>query len=493
MRVRRNLLALGFAAAAGWSGLTSGLAAQVLRVRALAQGRPLAGALVSLRDPADRVVVRLLANDFGVARVVAPGPGAFRVRVDAIGYRGSGSEAFHLAAGDSVSVQLDLEPHLLLLADLVVASNLQVCDLQGADGTVLAQIWDEARKGLLSATLSRSISLLLETRVYQRRLSASLEVLEEQVDTKVSGTTRPFVAADAELLHRHGYVQRADADYVYYGPDADLLLSERFLEDHCFSLAARRGDSSRIGLAFRPAPKRRLPEVTGTLWLDRRSSQLEEIEFGYANIELPETNQPVGGRIEFAKLPTGAWIVSRWYIRMPRLIRHLSRIGGRDSLVGYQESGGEARPVSAFDRSLAALTGTVFDSMANHPLEGVVVSISGGAFADTTGAGGSFRLTAPTSGDFVVTFAHARFTALGLAPMLGSARLLRGTTDTVDAAIPSRATLARSLCPPDSAGRRSTLLIAYVVDSVSRQPIEGAGLTVRVADGTGPQADPPAG
>src|SRR6185295_10394123 len=103
-------------------------------------------------------------------------------------------------------------------------------------------------------------------------------------------------------------------DTWYHGPDAELLLSDEFLGDHCFLVAASPVSSSLIGLAFEPAPQRDLPEIAGTLWIDDKTSELRSLEFGYVNAQIPQGLQNIGGKIEFSRLPNGAWIVSDWHI-----------------------------------------------------------------------------------------------------------------------------------------------------------------------------------
>lgn len=54
---------------------------------------------------------------------------------------------------------------------------------------------------------------------------------------------------------------------MFYAPDAEVLLSDAFLDSHCFSLreATVQGEA-RLGLTFEPVPGRTIPEVRGVLW-----------------------------------------------------------------------------------------------------------------------------------------------------------------------------------------------------------------------------------
>ena len=64
---------------------------------------------------------------------------------------------------------------------------------------------------------------------------------------------RPFVTPLADVLHEEGYVvpdTLAPPAWIYYAPDAEVLLSDAFLENHCFQVLPP--EEERVGLAFRP-------------------------------------------------------------------------------------------------------------------------------------------------------------------------------------------------------------------------------------------------
>ena len=53
------------------------------------------------------------------------------------------------------------------------------------------------------------------------------------------------------------------------------------------------------------------------MWLDAESSELRSLDFQYQNLDLEVDTQQLGGTVEFARLPSGAWIVRHWAIRVP--------------------------------------------------------------------------------------------------------------------------------------------------------------------------------
>jgi len=67
--------------------------------------------------------------------------------------------------------------------------------------------------------------------------------------------------------------------------------------------------------------------VQGTLWLDRATSQLQFLEYSYTPVPEHLKGEGIGGRVDYAQLPTGGWFVSNWHIRMP-ILRSLPTLPG---------------------------------------------------------------------------------------------------------------------------------------------------------------------
>lgn len=99
-----------------------------------------------------------------------------------------------------------------------------------------------------------------------------------------------------------------DGSSVYFAPDLETLLSPVFLEDHCFRLTTGK-DANLVGIAFEPTPNRkRLPEIRGTMWLDRATSGLQRLEFRYVNVTIDEEEE-ARGEIDFVPARNGAWAI----------------------------------------------------------------------------------------------------------------------------------------------------------------------------------------
>jgi len=455
-----------------------------VRVTGAPGGGSLGGALVSLQTPDGKRVVQLLADERGRATLTAPAAGRYRLRVDAIGYQGVVSSPFDVGAGLSAERAVTLEAAPLNLNELVVASSRPVqCDLEEARGTAAARLWDEARKALTGTQLTRARPMELEVRTFERRLDSRGRIIGETSDSRRAPTARPFAAIDPDSLRRFGYVQQRADGLWFHGPDAELLLSEQFLDDHCFRPARLGADSAtRVGLEFEPTALRTVPEIAGVLWLDARTLELRDLEYGYTGVDWPRGTLKLGGRIEFSRLANGGWIVGNWSIRMPVTGRKILQVGQRDSLIGYREAGGSAVPVAggaAPGSGSTAVTGTVFDSLRGRPLAGAIVSIQEGTFADTTDGAGRFRIVSPGTGDYLLTADHPQFRLIGLAPLRSSARLVRGQTDTANFATPGLAATLQRLCGPAGIDSTRALLIGLITDSLTGRPIADAALFVR--------------
>lgn len=415
-------------------------------------GRPLVGALVTVRDALGRPLHRSLANERGIAVVPVAAP--FRIRVDAIGYAGRESALLEPGGLSRLSFRLTAAP--LSLPDLAVVAGPPTCRVDPEEGAAVSRLWEEARKALTATTLTAANrGVEFEIEVIERELDAGARVQSERRTTRRGNPGRPFRAEDPDRLSRDGYVQRrADGDW-YHGPDAELLLSESFLADHCYRLAESPSDRpGLVGLAFAPAEHRTLPDIRGVLWIDRRTAELSHVDFAFDRLDLPDEARGVGGRVHFAKLPNGGWFVDDWHLRMPKYSRVRGPYFDRLRLVGYSETAGRSAPIGRLEPvSRTRVVGRVFDSLAGRPLGGVVVSLQEGAYAGTTGDDGTFDLTSPGTGPYLVSASHPRFEVLGLGALRAGATLSRGRADTVSFAVPGQATLLERLCGPGQLGR----------------------------------------
>jgi hypothetical protein len=118
-------------------------------------------------------------------------------------------------------------------------------------------------------------------------------------------------------MTERGWAERsADGSTTYYAPDATLLLTEEFTNQHCFGVD--RTDEGII-LTFEPNRERRgVPELEGEMILDPVSLELAEIRFRYVGLPVIGTGRlGAEGEVLFYAAPNGLRIVREWAIRMP--------------------------------------------------------------------------------------------------------------------------------------------------------------------------------
>lgn len=467
------------------------------RIIASTGGAPVAGAIVALLDSNGRAVITGLAEDDGTFRLLAPSPGRFSVRVERVGLRSSTSAPVLLAEGTTVNVPIMVTSESVSLRAVRVNADRR-CIVRPQEGLAAAQLWDEARKALSATELTQLAQstarsrrdphlFMVRTRRFERDLDPrTLASIREDQFELAGETITPFQSHDPELLDRDGYVAGTmQTGTVYYAPDATILLSERFLDSHCFRVegAQRRDRDDLIGLAFEPARLTRTEsgrgprvEVAGVLWLERATAELRYMEFHYIDLPVAVPDEAAGGLLEFRPLPDGRWIVWRWYIRAPAMVQRKSVVDplsspyteSRLELKGIHEEGAEileVLPPGSRRLSQAALRGVVSDSIRGTALAGARVFLSGTSFAAQTADDGSYRIEAIPPGKYKISILSSRLDSLLLDPPAQEVTLSAGQEQRVDFAIPSVHGLSTQLCPDVTMADSSAILIGVVRDT----------------------------
>jgi hypothetical protein len=215
------------------------------------------------------------------------------------------------------------------------------------------RVWEEARKALAAIVWTGQQQYYRFDAVhFQRMLDAKgmPTSLAEYEEVRYFGR-HPFRSIPTRDLILGGFVQRIAGSVQYYGPDADVMLSSDFLRRHCFRLV-NTDETELVGLNFEPVDDSRVIDISGTMWLNGESSELRRLDFRYENLDLHVDTKRLGGTVEFARLPSGAWIVQHWAIRAPVIEMGPPRTssGGRvlprrRVLTGIDEGGGQVTAV----------------------------------------------------------------------------------------------------------------------------------------------------
>ena len=462
----------------------------LVEVTAAETGSPLRGVFVSILDDVGQVVRSALTNEAGRFLFQLSQAGNFQVKAELIGRETVVSDTVVLRHQGSVTVPLTLSVHAIALAAIRVEGD-ERCRIRPDEASEITRVWEESRKPLAVQAWSEREGLYrLDISTYDRDLDREGRRVERENRRGTSRVTRvPFASLPAEDLLRGGFVRSLDdGGHEYYGPDATLLLSNHFLDTHCFRLTRSGDRQGAIGLAFEPARASELADIQGTLWVDEATAALRLVEFRFTRAPYAEAEGVAGGRVEFEALPDGAWMIRKWWIRAPIMARHQNLARAGDSgirVAGIRETGGEVVAVSTLDQRRitqvlrGSLRGIIWDSAASAPLAGASVYLAGTQFRAETDSTGRYVLDGLPAGVFKVGFTHPRLDSLGIDVSGTEAEVTTGQTAEVVLAIPSMATILLAACRAEERNSGGAVLSGTVTDQASGEPVPGA--RVRVA------------
>ena len=509
-RLRTSLRLAAFGAALAGT-LAPTIRAQTVRGRitAKANAEPVAGGIVALIDSTGRAVVTTLADDRGVFLFSAPAPGRYSLRVERVGFHSTTAAPFALGVGDTVDLPVAIAGAGQSLRAVKVTADRR-CVVRPQEGLAAAQLWDEARKALSATQLTQMAQAASRVRrdphrfvVRVRRFVRILhpqslsQLRSDEVESEGESVT-PFASVDPTLLARDGYIMpEPDGGATYFAPDATVLLSDLFLDSHCFRVQAPASGQREdfIGLAFEPlerfvATTRRgdpRVDVQGVLWLDRATAELRYMEYRYTNLRLGVPTHHLGGQLEFRPLPDGRWIVWRWFIRLPQLER---RRAGADPLVAtlgndqitlgsIKEEGGEVlevMPAGTRRNVFGSVAGVVLDSLRGAPMAGARVFFSGTSHAAITDSLGRYRIDSVPPGMYAASLLATRLDTLLLDSPVERVTLSAGVEARVDFGLPAFGTLVAQLCPGMTKVDSLAVVIGLVRDT-SGALASGASVT----------------
>jgi len=492
-----KLQSITIAAAIVVAGVRAG--AQDVRVEVFeaATGKPIVGANVSLYDSAGTIPFGGgFSDQGGRAELRAPSRGSYRVKADKVGY--DTWTSVQLQLGDrAVLVRAGMAP--MRAPSPVVARSETACQQLTGPGTAAGDLWTEIKKALTATALTEAQGLVpLDVDLYERVLDRNLGIVSERGEQRTRISRRPALGISWDQIDT---TRRGDGSgtEVYRAPDAATVLSDQFVKSHCY--AAIRGygpETGLTGLEFKPARVAGLPELAGVLWMDPKDNSLRALNFDYVNLPIPLRIARTNGRIEFQQLPNGQWIIPRWYIRMPRIARVVATdvrapAVARDSLLGYQEVGGAARPAgTAVPRASASATdadapspeestanqsvivGVVYDSSSGRPLAGVQVTTGGGKFKAVTNAGGRYELTVDAPINDTIVFEHPRLRLFHIAERVQTISLPSGSRGEASVIVPSYGALRARMCGRNETGTEAQALMVGYVRDASGKPLPRA-------------------
>ncbi|HUF77007.1 MAG TPA: carboxypeptidase regulatory-like domain-containing protein [Longimicrobiales bacterium] len=439
-----------------------GLGAQTVLGRVLERGGggAVAGAMVRLLSGGSATGAAWLTGADGRFRLQAPAGGSYQIEVERIGFTTT-LVGGATVAGDGIAVMdVVVEPQPVELQGLEVSAKGGRCEADGAGAGVAQIVWDEARKALSAASWTQARGgLRFLVSVWDREVSPrTSQILNEETSQRETIGANSVQSLPPERLLAEGYVHSNPAYTYYYAPDAEALLSDEFQSSHCFRVVEAGGNAPYLGLEFEPDRERELPDVAGTIWVDRVSGRLDRVEFRYTGLDVAGAAL-AKGEVGFAELANGQWIVREWFIQAPmgpgagrttglmgRSDLQIHEVGNAVQLVEGQ--GLLWRP----DIAPGVVRGTVFDSIAGRPLAGAVVRVGARNLRAIANLDGRFELKGVTPGVHRVTFDHPRLDSLGVTPGWQTVAMEPGAVAGLELAVPPWTTLLARSCASGASG-----------------------------------------
>ncbi|HLB36408.1 MAG TPA: carboxypeptidase regulatory-like domain-containing protein [Gemmatimonadales bacterium] len=440
-------------------------------------GLPVAQGFVVLLDTAGVEVARVLTDGQGRFSLKAPEPGGYRIQSKRIGFRAAVSPVLTLGSGEIREHRFEIEAVPVALPGLVVTGRAR-CG--AVEGPAVAELWEEIREALAAVSWTSRQPYRYEKALYQRDLDLlARSVRRERTQERSGFFEMPFRSAPPQRLARDGYVVAEGNTRVFYGPDVDVVRSESFIRTHCFSAVAGTGrDTALVGLAFEPVRGRPVPDISGTLWVERHTAELRRLEYRYVSLPPDLRDAPLGGEVRFMALPAGGWIVHDWWIRTP-LRAWVDTWTERElRVLGLQQAGGRVLRIMAagqvlYAADLTSLSGAVFDETQGRALPGASVRLIGTPYHTTTDGAGRFTLTGTMEGEYQVAFSHPRLDSLAYAPDPVPVLLRPGEVAGLRLAIPAESLIVAQLCPDTTAPAGSHVLHGKVRDQANGFALPG--------------------
>ena len=447
-------------------------------------GQPIPAGFVVLLGDNLTEYDRSLTDRQGRFELAAPGPGRYALRSVVIGIQSTMTPPFELLVGQEIAVEFAIEALVVTLPTVVIEDE-RTCAGPTEVGMAAATLWEEARKALNVVVWTQNKQMLRHhVMLYERELDPNtLKVMHDRTWSH-SDYNPGSLFQTADSVSTAGYIQQTDKDeLIFAGPDANVLLSEEFASRHCFGLVQGDGDrAGLIGLSFEPVLKQSLPDIEGVLWLDTKSAELRFLEFSYTHVSDVLQSEHIGGRVEFERLPLGPWVVRRWWIRMPILGVRQKGFSDfiRETYIEYlEEDGGWVTEIEMLDGTplvrvgVTTLTGKVMNLRAAKPLAGARMILVGTEYEARTDRNGDFRFEGLPEGTYRVSYGSEVLKALGYVPPLVEVSLSIDQPEALTLVIPPLSQLWSDICP-GSDSQQSAIIMGFIRDSLTLQPISGA-------------------
>ena len=327
------------------------------------------GAVVMTLDSFGATLARSITNERGEFRLPS-NASVKRLRTMRIGYR-----AFELSIERVPQTVTGLDVLLIrvpTLLDVVEVRGLTQCPVR-SDGATALGLWQQVRSALLATVVAQEANPAMQLRLNYEKIFAadgdSVVTMKVTADSNVTGSASYQAARSASLLVKQGFVIDSAGRRRYFGPDAEVLMDDAFMQAYCFQLAtAQANRNAQVGLQFAaPSSTRGRIDIRGTLWVDTVRRVVRDIEFQYAGLDSTQERLHPGGVVSFREMKSGIVLVDRWHIRLASAVWDTVKTKNNRSEIKLREFarevGGELGqavwPDQTWNASLGSLQGRV--------------------------------------------------------------------------------------------------------------------------------------
>ena len=459
----------------------------------LPDSTPAAGAVIQVTNTANGVVARTLASTTGSYSLRLAGAGRYEMRVLRIGFEPTVLPPFDLQVGESRMLRVVFHGARIVLPTVTVAEN-RSCRVNPDTALGVVRAWNEARSALMATQLSAGALPLIAERVdYDRTTEVAGSIVRSQrVRSSRTPVTTVWQSLPPDTLAAHGFAVDKAGAMIFYAPDAAVLLSESFAATHCFRLRAPPPEHPELlGVQFEPNSTRSaFRDITGVFWLDRATAELRSVDYQYTNLDAERAAAGAGGAVEFLRLRTGEWIVTRWSLHSPLLtVPAPSQATGvplRSSATrliadGENVTGGEVLSAVRGDTVLYKAAGHELNVQFTAPDSGSSVAyarieLAGTQYSATADASGHVSLSPVVEGTFIARIATALMDSLG-GPLFEREVTVGSVTHVDSIPLAPSQDLVRRICAADSL-KRGPVMLRGSVRTAAGSPIPFGDVTV---------------
>ena len=311
-------------------------AAQTVRGRVIdaTNKAPIMSVLAELRDLKGSLIVQTFTSPSGAFVLVAPPNARYQLRLAAIGFARHAPLDVVLANDPVTLSDIVLTAVAVTLPEIRAMAGKRACGKSELTPDTFGGLIDVARTSLqmMDATM-RSAQLGFEMQIMTRYAAKG-----SGKDSSISADTTagalhewPVRSLSIDSLRLRGF-QRAKTEaegfgYQYYGPDMTVLVSDWFLDTHCFSLDKDRSKGDTVVIKFDPVGHPKYVDVSGTLVLDRSSLTMRTLTWELRDLPDGVPDRAAGGEMHFTEKSNGLWVPTDWVIWAPltKVSRTISR------------------------------------------------------------------------------------------------------------------------------------------------------------------------